>query len=173
MAAEVHIGTSGWHYNHWKGPFYPEDLPASEMLSFYVEHFDTVEINNSFYHVPKVKTFKDWRDSTPKKFLFAVKGSRYLTHMKKLKDPKKGLKNLIPKAENLKEKLGPILFQLPPHWKCNPDRLSTFLDALPEKHQYTFELRDPSWHTQDVYDLLKEHNAAFCVYQLGGFESPV
>jgi uncharacterized protein YecE (DUF72 family) len=93
--------------------------------------------------------------------------------MKKLTDPTKGLKNLIPKAETLKTKLGPILFQLPPHWKCNPDRLSAFLKALPRKHQYTFELRDPSWHTQELYNLLKEHNAAFCVYQIGGFESPV
>src|SRR5579871_2879550 len=102
MAGRIHIGTSGWHYDHWKGPFYPEDLPASEMLAFYAGHFDTVEINNSFYQMPKVPALKSWHDQTPREFLFAVKGSRYLTHMKKLKDPKKGLKNLIPKVNKLK-----------------------------------------------------------------------
>src|SRR5581483_9259602 len=113
MAGKIHIGTSGWHYDHWKGPFYPENLPASEMLAFYFDYFDTVEINNSFYRMPEALTFKHWHDQTPENFLFAVKGSRYLTHMKKLKEPKEGLKALINRASKLKEKLGPILFQLP------------------------------------------------------------
>ncbi|HZS48170.1 MAG TPA: DUF72 domain-containing protein [Blastocatellia bacterium] len=172
MAGKIHIGTSGWHYDHWKGPFYPENLPASEMLAFYFDYFDTVEINNSFYRMPEALTFKHWHDQTPENFLFAVKGSRYLTHMKKLKEPKEGLKALINRASKLKEKLGPILFQLPPHWKCNPERLSEFLKALPKKHQYTFEFRDPSWHLPEIYDLLKEYNVAFCAYELAGFESP-
>src|SRR5579884_1325289 len=107
--AEVRIGTSGWHYQHWRGPFYPADLPAARMLAFYVRHFDAVEINNSFYRLPRPGAMARWRDATPAGFCFAVKASRFLTHNKKLKDPENALQNFLPRAEALKEKLGPIL----------------------------------------------------------------
>ena len=142
------------------------------MLSFYAERFDSVEINNSFYRLPNPAALRSWRDLTPAGFDFSVKASRYLTHMKKLKEPRPGLRKFLPRVESLKEKLGPILFQLPPGWQCNPDRLHAFLDALPEKHSYSFEFRDSTWHGQTVYRLLKRFNAAFCIYELAGFQSP-
>ncbi len=172
MSARVRIGTSGWHYKHWCGPFYEERLPASRMLAAYFERFDTVEINNSFYKLPSAETFRCWRESTPPGFCFAVKGSRFITHMKKLKDPENALENLLPRAEELGEKLGPILFQLPPKWTVNPDRLKEFLAALPRRHQYAFEFREPSWHKDAVYDILRRHNAAFCMFELNRFQSP-
>ena len=143
------------------------------MLSFYAEHFDTVEINNTFYHLPSFKTLKTWRETVPRKFTFAVKGSRFITHMKKLKAPKTSTKKFFTRAERLEDRLGPILFQLPPHWGCDPDRLAGFLDALPSRRRYVFEFRDQSWYTEEVYDLLKKHNAAFCIYELAGKESPL
>jgi uncharacterized protein YecE (DUF72 family) len=171
--ANIRIGTSGWHYKHWCGPFYDEKLPASKMLAEYYRHFDTVEINNSFYRLPTEDAFRCWRESTPKNFLFAVKGSRFITHMKKLKDPENALENLIPRAEQLKEKLGPILWQLPPKWGINTDRLEEFLSALPTKHRYAIEFREPSWHTERVYEILHKHNAAFCIFELAGHHSPL
>jgi uncharacterized protein YecE (DUF72 family) len=169
----IRIGTSGWHYKHWVGKFYPAKLPASRMLAYYYERFDTVEINNSFYILPKIETLAAWRDATPKHFEFAIKASRFLTHNKKLKEPENALNNFLPRAEALGKKLGPILFQLPPKWRINIDRLAEFLDALPQYHRYTFEFREPSWLTQPVYDLLRKHNAAFCIYELSGFHSPI
>lgn len=170
---EVRIGTSGWHYAHWRGPFYPRRFPATDMLPFYAKHLDTVEINNSFYRLPPETALSHWRRQTPPGFRFAAKASRYLTHMKKLKDPEAGLENFLPRMASLKKKLGPILFQLPPRWGCNAERLSRFLAALPPSHRYAFELRDPSWHRPAVYRLLERHHAAFCIYDLAGFQSPV
>jgi uncharacterized protein YecE (DUF72 family) len=142
------------------------------MLAHYYECFDTVEINNSFYMLPKIETLACWREATPKKFEFAIKASRFLTHNKKLKEPENALNNFLPRAEALGDKLGPILFQLPPKWRINVERLAEFLSALPKYHRYTFEFREPSWLTEQVYDLLREHNAAFCIYELAGFHSP-
>jgi uncharacterized protein YecE (DUF72 family) len=170
---EVRIGTSGWHYKHWKGLFYPENLPASKMLDWYVERFDTVEINNSFYKLPAREALAAWRDGTPPDFLFAVKGSRFLTHMKKLKDPEEGVRRFMERVEALGKKLGPILFQLPPFWAVNAERLDAFLDVLPRKRRYAFELRNPTWHTREVYDILRRHNAAFCAWDLAGVQSPI
>ena len=168
----VHIGTSGWHYKHWVGPFYPADLPAKGMLSWYVQRFDTVELNNSFYHLPKAETFEAWRRATPSSFCFAVKGSRYITHRKKLNDPETAVARFLEPVQVLGDKLGPILFQLPPRWSCNLPRLSAFLESLPRTHRYTFEFRDPSWHDAAVYRTLGRYNAAFCLYELDGFEAP-
>lgn len=173
MSSSVHIGTSGWHYKHWLGLFYPAKLPAKEMLNFYVQHFDTVEINNSFYHLPSNTTFDAWRENTPPAFLFAVKGSRFITHMKKLKDPASSTAKFFAGAERLQEKLGPILFQLPPHWHANLERLEEFLKTIPKGHQYAFEFREPSWHVAEVYDLLRHHNAAFCIYDFAGKPTPI
>ncbi len=168
----MHVGTSGWHYPHWRGPFYPERLRAEEMLTFYCGRLRTIEINNSFYHLPAPQTFCDWQRQTPKEFLFAVKASRYITHMKKLKDPQKPLQLLLSHASELKKKLGPILFQLPPRWGRDTERLRVFLEALPARHRYAFEFRDPSWFHGEIYALLEKHNAAFCVYDLAGQKSP-
>ncbi len=172
MSARVRIGTSGWHYKHWCGPFYKAKLPASKMMAEYVQHFDTVEINNSFYKLPSVEAFREWRRSTPRGFCFAVKASRFITHMKKLKDPQNALDNILSRAKELKDKLGPVLFQLPPKWMVNAQRLEEFLDALPRRQQYAFEFRERSWHQQEIYEILARHNAAFCIYELSGFQSP-
>jgi len=168
----VHIGTSGWHYDHWSGPFYPKDLAKKDFLKYYVKHFHTVEINNSFYQLPKKATLETWRDTVPPGFIFSVKGSRYITHMKKLKDPEQSTSAFLERVQVLKEKLGPILFQLPPRWKFNSERLHTFLEALPEQFKYAFEFRDPSWFNDETLDALSKHGAAFCIYELAGQISP-
>ena len=172
MTGNIYIGTSGWNYKHWLGRFYPEKFPASKMLAFYAEHFKTVELNNSFYHLPSAKSFETWRETTPDKFVFAVKGSRFITHMKKLKDPKPATEKFFAPAVRLEEKLGPILFQLPPRWRVNTERLATFLEVLPREHRYVFEFREPSWFTDEVYGLLRDHNAALCIYHMTGYDSP-
>ncbi|MFB3915956.1 MAG: DUF72 domain-containing protein [Terriglobales bacterium] len=171
--AQIRIGTSGWHYKHWRGPFYDERCPASKMLDFYVRNFDAVEINNSFYKLPSEETFACWRDAVPPGFCFAVKASRFITHNKKLNDPENALENFLPRAEVLCEKLGPILFQLPPLWRVNVDRLEEFLSILTKrKRRYAFEFRNPTWLVPEIYRVLRRHNAAFCIYELAGFETP-
>jgi len=167
-----HIGTSGWIYDHWKRRFYPEDLPQKKWLEHYRDHFSTVEINNSFYNLPEKKTFEDWRRRTGKDFIFSVKASRYITHMKKLKDPEEPVERFFSQASGLKEKMGPVLFQLPPRWKANPDRLRAFLKALPRKRRYTFEFRDESWWNDETYEILADFNAAFCIFELDRRETP-
>jgi uncharacterized protein YecE (DUF72 family) len=169
---KVCIGTSGWHYTHWKGPFYPEELSNKEMLSFYVKHFSTVEMNRTFYSVPKKSVFQGYCDKVPRSFIFAVKASRFITHIKHLKDPKKTLKRFFQSVDCLKTHLGPILFQLSPSWKLNIERLASFLKALPKGHRYVFEFRNPTWLCDPVYDLLRKYNVAFCIYELDHFLSP-
>ena len=173
MPCEIRVGASGWHYKHWRGPFYEPTLPPARMLEFYIRHFDTVEINNSFYRLPSEDALKAWRDSTPPNFVFAVKASRFITHNKKLSDPQSALEKFFPRVEILRPKLGPILFQLPPQWKVNSERLEAFLNVLPKRHLYAFELRNPTWHTGAIYEILRAHNAAFCIYDLAGFQSPL
>jgi uncharacterized protein YecE (DUF72 family) len=170
-ATGVHIGTSGWHYNHWRGPFYPEKFPAAKMLDYYARHFDTVELNNTFYRLPPETAVENWRESTPSRFCFALKGSRFLTHMKKLKDPAPGIEKFMERADLLRNKLGPIVFQLPPWWELNLPRLEEFLEALPKRHRYAFELRNETWRTAEVYRALRRHNAAFCIYELAGYHT--
>jgi uncharacterized protein YecE (DUF72 family) len=173
MGARIWIGTSGFHYKHWKGNFYPERCPASQMLSLYIQRFDTVELNNTFYHLPKRPALECWRETTPQGFCFAVKGSRFLTHMKKLKEPEQGLSRFFEAVEVLREKLGPILFQLPPNWEVDSDRLQAFLACLPKYHRYAFEFRNPTWNVSRVYSLLQRYNTAYCAFHLAGFQSPV
>jgi uncharacterized protein YecE (DUF72 family) len=136
------------------------------MLDFYLQHFDTVELNNSFYRLPTL-------DATPPSFVFAVKASRFITHNKKLKDPEHALDNLLPRAVHLGPKLGPILFQLPPHWRVNTARLENLLEILPRELRYAFEFRELSWITPAVSSLLTKFNAAFCIYELAGYHSPL
>jgi uncharacterized protein YecE (DUF72 family) len=141
------------------------------MLAHYAGQFDTVEINNSFYRLPSPDAFREWHAGTPAGFRFAVKASRFITHMKKLKDPEPALENFLPRAEMLGRKLGPILFQLPPWWECHRGRLEEFLAALPRGHRYSFELRNVTWHTPEVLHALRRHNAAFCIYEIAGFRT--
>lgn len=168
----IHVGTSGWHYAHWVGPFYPEKLPKQNFLSHYISFFSTVEINNTFYQLPEPGTFQQWQENTPPDFMFAVKASRYITHVKKLKDPKDAVARFLERTNILKDKLGPILFQLPPRWKCNVERLGSFLTLLPLGYKYTFEFRNPTWFNPQVYSLLEDHNAAFCMYDFNRRTSP-
>ncbi len=168
----IHVGTSGWNYKHWRGPFYPENVTQDKWLAYYSERFDSVEINNSFYQLPDKKTIKKWRDTVSNNFIFAFKASRYITHMKKLKDPEDPLRKLLDVTDALGSQLGPILFQLPPHWNCNIKRLEQFLKALPNGRIYAVEFRDPSWWHDDVYDLLRQYNAAFCIFDLRNTLSP-
>jgi uncharacterized protein YecE (DUF72 family) len=171
--ADIRIGTSGYHYKHWVGRYYPAGTKPAQMLEHYLRDFDTVELNNTFYQLPNESTFDNWREATPPDFLYAVKGSRFITHMIKLKDAQRGLTNFLPRAERLGSKLGPILWQLPPGWKVNVERLEEFLQVLPPEHRYTFELRNETWMTDEVYEVLRRYNAAFCIYELAGYQSPM
>jgi uncharacterized protein YecE (DUF72 family) len=168
----IYVGTSGWSYDHWKGPFYPEHLASNRMLNYYAEHFRSAEINTSFYHLPAEHTVQLWHDATPDNFVFAVKASRYITHMKKLKDPQQSVSAFLQRIGILGDKLGPILFQLPPRWHFNKDRLAAFLSALSRQFRYAFEFRDQSWLNGEAYELLAKHDAAVCIYELDGFLSP-
>ena len=143
------------------------------MLEYYIQHFDTLELNNSFYRLPAINAFEGWRDSTPRDFIFAVKASRFITHNKKLKDPENAIDNILPRAEHLGKKLGPMLFQLPPRWKVNAERLENLLAILPRKHRYAFEFRETSWMSPEINRILKKFNAAFCIYELAGYHSPL
>ena len=171
--ANVKIGTSGWHYQHWRGPYYPVNVPPRGMFEYYAQDFDTVELNNSFYRLPSAATFEAWSKAAPAGFCFAVKGSRYLTHLKRLMDPEPALERLMESTRGLGGQLGPILFQLPPNWHCNVERLEKFLDALPSGVRFSIEFRDQSWHTEKVFGLLRKHNVAFCLFELAGFISPM
>jgi len=159
----LRIGTSGWSYKHWKGLFYPEDLNTNEWLKYYCKHFDTVELNSSFYHLPKLTTFESWYRKTPKNFLFAVKGSRFISHILKLNDAREPLQTLLNNASGLKEKLGPILFQLPPNFSLDLKRLEKFIKILPTDQRFTFEFRHQSWFCEEVYKLLKKNNLALTI----------
>jgi len=170
--AVVHVGCSGWQYRHWRGNFYPATLPQKAWLEYYARHFDTVEINNTFYRLPEPATFKDWRRRVPRHFTYAVKASRFLTHMKKLKAPEEPVQRFFARARHLGSALGPILYQLPPHWPVNVSRLETFLDALPSRRRHAIEFREPSWYSEDVFALLESYRVALCLHDMPGSESP-
>jgi uncharacterized protein YecE (DUF72 family) len=171
-SGQIFIGTSGWHYKHWLGVFYPAGTRTGEMFEFYARHFDTVELNNSFYRLPAAKTFDTWRESSPRDFCFAVKASRFITHMKKLKEPKRSSEKFFLVAERLEEKLGPILFQLPPRWQVNSERLAEFLEILPREHKYAVEFREHSWLVAPVFDLLRKYNVALCIHDFEDMQIP-
>jgi uncharacterized protein YecE (DUF72 family) len=162
------IGCSGWEYKHWKGDFYPADLPKTAWFEHYARTFDTVEINNSFYRLPEEETFARWARRAPKGFLYAVKASRFLTHMKKLKDPEEPLDRLFSRMRPMGRKLGPVLYQLPPGWKLDRDRLDYFLQHLPRRHRHVLEFRDPTWYADDVLRRLEQHGVAMCLHDMRG-----
>jgi uncharacterized protein YecE (DUF72 family) len=170
---KARIGTSGWNYSHWRGAFYPADLPRSRWQSYYMARFNTVEVNNTFYRLPEKQTFAKWKQEAEEGFIFSVKASRYITHMKKLKDPEEPAANFLEHAGGLGEKLGPVLFQLPPQWKANPGRLDAFLGAIPAGFRYAFEFRDNTWWDPEIYELLTSRGAAFCIFDLEGRLSPL
>ena len=162
-------GTSGWNYKHWRERFYPKGLAQKDWLRFYSERFRTVEINTSYYHLPKAESFAAWRDQTPPGFTFAVKASRYITHMKKLKGVDDAVDLFFERAYNLGDKLGPILFQLPPNLHLDLLRLEAFLKILPRGPQHTCEFRHQSWLVPEVYELLRAYGVGLCLIALPGF----
>jgi uncharacterized protein YecE (DUF72 family) len=160
---KARVGTSGYSYAEWKGNFFPEDLPSTQMLSFYAERFSTVEINNTFYRMPAPAMLSKWADQVPDNFVFALKAPRRITHQKQLKDVADEVKYLLETAAVLGAKLGPLLFQLPPFFKKDISRLAEFLSLLPPRCPVAFEFRNDSWFDDQVYDALRVRGAALCV----------
>ena len=172
--SDYFIGTSGWYYDHWEGLFYPQKLPRSEWLEFYAGHFTTVEVNNSFYHLPSEKAVINWRYSSPDGFVFAVKVSRYVTHIKRLKDVEESLQNFISRVGFLQDKLGPLLFQLPPNMKRDDETLKNFLNILSlDKYFHVLEFRHESWLDDSVFGILRQHNVGLCVFDAPEFSCPL
>jgi uncharacterized protein YecE (DUF72 family) len=166
------IGCSGWQYKHWRGDFYRADLPLARWFDHYASVFDTVEINNSFYRLPEASTFAKWAEQAPARFLFAVKASRFLTHMKKLKDPEEPIERLFSRVSELRGKLGAVLYQLPGQMPKNLDRLAAFLEVLPPRVKHAIEFRNTDWYDQDVMQLLRRHNVALCLHDMTGSVAP-
>jgi uncharacterized protein YecE (DUF72 family) len=188
----VHVGCSGWQYQHWRSDFYPARLAQSRWFAHYALSFDTVEINNSFYRLPPPETFAKWREQAPPRFVYSVKASRFLTHMKKLKDPYDPLVRFFDNARELGGHLGPVLYQLPPNFGINLERLETFLRTLPggpegpslhsdveaglqtrlsgntPRFRHVMEFRDPCWYVDDVYELLDRYDVALCLHDMQG-----
>ena len=158
-----HVGTSGYNYAEWKGTFYPPDLPASQMLARYVERFRTVEINATFYRMPNARTLAAWRDTAPAGFVFVLKAPQRITHAARLRDVDEPLRYFCDTARTLGDKLGPVLFQLPPNFRKATDRLGDLLAQLPPGLRAAFEFRHASWFDDETYALLGARNAALCV----------
>jgi len=170
---EYYIGCSGWHYAHWRGLYYPKGLPTSKWLQFYAQQFNTVELNNSFYRLPTEKAFVSWRESSPDNFAFAVKVSRFITHVKRLRNVESAPETFLSRARLLQNKLGPLLYQLPPNMKRNKEVLENFLSLLPREYQHVFEFRHDSWIDDAVFDILRQYNAGLCIFDMPGFTCPL
>lgn len=167
------VGTSGWQYAHWRRAFYPERLPQREWLPYFAQRFRTVEVNNTFYNLPEKTVFEHWRLNTPDDFCFAVKMSRYLTHLKRLHDPEEPVKRFMERASALGPKLGPVLIQLPPRFKANLELLDATLERFAPPVRVAIEFRDPSWFTQETKDLLQRHRVALCLADSPRRKQPV
>ncbi|WP_456323147.1 DUF72 domain-containing protein [Hydrogenimonas sp.] len=159
----IHIGTSGFYYEHWRGVLYPQDLPKSHFFEYYMKMFDTVELNSTFYHLPRLKTTEHWAQMAPENFLFALKAYRGITHYRKLKETKEDLIRYLHLIKPLKQKTASILFQLPPSLHLDMDLLKEFLEILPRSWRHTIEFRHESWMNDDVFNLLKSYNVAMCI----------
>ena len=169
--ARIWIGCSGWNYRHWRGRFYPDKgFSPSQYFEFYARYFDTVEINNTFYRLPPTETFEAWESQAPTHFLYSVKANRYLTHVKKLNGIKHSLDLFLKRTRLLKGHLGPILYQLPPRWNLNRERLESFLELLPRDMLHVFEFRDQSWLSAQVLRLLETYGVCFCTHDFPGLE---
>jgi uncharacterized protein YecE (DUF72 family) len=162
------VGCSGWQYKHWRGDFYPADVPQRRWFEHYTSVFDTVEINNTFYRLPERSTFAAWAHRAPPGFEFAVKASRFLTHMKKLKDPEEPIDRLFSRMRPLGTHLGPVLYQLPPGWKVDHDRFARFVEALPRELRHAVEFRDPSWYDPAAVGLMRRRGIALCLHDMPG-----
>lgn len=172
MTTDLHIGTSGWIYRHWRGRFYPEGMPPGAALEFYARQLDTVEVNYSFYRLPSREAFTAWREQTPASFCFAVKGSRFVTHLKHLREPGEHVARFFERATALGDKLGPVLWQLPPRFHRDDARLADFLASLPPGSANAVEFRDPTWLADPVYALLSRYRAALCLADRDGASLP-
>jgi uncharacterized protein YecE (DUF72 family) len=162
--ARVLIGTSGWHYDSWRGPFYPRGLPIKNQLQYYASQFSTVELNGVFYRTPTPEAVRGWCEQAGDDFVFAWKASKFITHWKRLsKNSVNSLELLEDRLSLLRDKAGPILFQLPPDFRADADRLAAFFKLLPGKRRYSFEFRHPSWYAPRILRLLCEHNIALCL----------
>jgi uncharacterized protein YecE (DUF72 family) len=171
---KLRAGTSGYAFKEWKGPFYPADMKDDGWLGFYASRFPTVEINNSFYRLPKRQVLLDWAAQVPDEFTFAIKASQRITHYARLKpDCADAMKFLLGNTEALAGRLGPILFQLPPNLKKDADRLRAFLAMLPRDRRFTVEFRHEGWFDDEVLDLLREHDVALCIAEQEDFKCPV
>jgi uncharacterized protein YecE (DUF72 family) len=166
------IGTSGWHYRHWVGSYYPPRMPAKEFLAHYLRDFRTVEINNSFYRLPAEEVLAGWREAVPAGFRFAVKASRFITHFKKLKESGESFGLFFERVRILGKRLGPILFQLPPRWHYDGGRLEAFLASLPPGPSYVFEFRDRDWYRDEALAMLDRFGAGFCIQDMPDSKSP-
>ena len=173
MAVKYYVGCSGWHYEHWRGLYYPQELAKTKWLSFYAKQFTTVELNNSFYHLPSEKAFNTWRESTPDDFVFAVKVSRFITHIKRLGNVGTSVDSFLSRAALLKEELGPLLYQLPPSMKRNDELLDNFLSTLPSEYRHVIEFRHESWIDEEVFNTLRSHNVGLCVFDMPGLSCPL
>lgn len=171
--ARYFTGTSGWHYDDWRGRFYPEKLPKAKWLEFYARHFTTLELNNSFYRLPSEEAFSRWYDSSPPDFTFAVKVSRFITHIKRLKDCDEALENFMSRTRILKDKLGPLLYQLPPGLHRDDEVLAAFLKKLPDSLKHVIEFRHESWLVEEVFDMLRRYHIGFCVFDMPKLTCPL
>jgi len=169
----LYVGTSGYSYKEWKGNFYPEKISAKDMLSYYGERFLSVEINNTFYRLPRSEILEGWAEQVPGDFRFVLKASRRITHFKRLQSSGDEVEYLVRTARSLGSKLGAILYQLPPNLKKDADRLTAFLEELPDSPGSAFEFRHESWFDDEVYALLRSRNCALCVSDNDDFETPL
>ena len=167
------IGTSGWVYPHWRGTFYPAGLRQAGWFDHYARHFDTVEINNTFYRLQAESAFDAWREQAPPGFLYAVKANRYITHVRRLIDAGEPLARFLERARHIGPALGPILYQLPPRWHANLPRLESFIALLPDDLTQVFEFRDPTWFSPAVAELLSARGLSFCIFHMAGLETPL
>ena len=156
------MGTSGWQYRDWRGPFYPRKLAQRGWLEYYAERFQTVEVNNTFYNLPDAHVFEAWAERTPDDFVLTLKMSRFLTHLRRLLDPQEPVKRFLERAEGLGGKLGPVLVQLPPRMQAEPERLRRTLDLFPAGVRVVLEFRDRSWYSDEIHAILESHGAALC-----------
>jgi len=162
----LRIGTAGYQYDHWRDVFYPRDLPKRRWFEHYAAHFDTVEVNGTFYSLPRAETFEAWRGAAPEGFVYALKFSRYGSHTKRLRDAASTIATFLERTELLGPTRGPILVQLPPRWRADPERLDAFLAEAPRNERWVVELRDADWLRDDVFAVLERHGAALCVHDM-------
>jgi uncharacterized protein YecE (DUF72 family) len=168
----LHVGTSGWTYKHWRGDFYPAGVPQRRWLAYYQQRFDTVEVNATFYGLLRPSTFSTWARDAPPAFVFTLKGSRFITHIRRLREPKSALAKFFERARLLGDHLGPVLWQLPPDLPRDNELLARFLDELPRDVRHVFEFRHASWFDDSTYALLRQHDVALCIAHRGTSTSP-